>query len=148
MSRIEQHIVNAWASRLASDAVKEVIAKLRAMKAELSGDSGLAHVWEEICAQVQREESAAWPAYTNLVDEFLYGYLERLDRDALLALWAATDAGWDYLYDHHADQDGVANVPLETADIVRKLAGEVMAAAAAYESPSLHRYIWGEDDPR
>jgi len=63
-------------------------------------------------------------------------------------LWAVTEEGWDYIYDHHADAEGVAGVPLNTGDIVSKLAGEVLSAAADYESPSLYRYLWGEDDPQ
>ncbi|MNG16162.1 hypothetical protein D3C84_1000460 [compost metagenome] len=57
-----------------------------------------------------------------------------------------TDAGWDYIYDHHAGQDGVAGVPLNTRDIVRKLKEEVLSAAADYVSPSLYRYILGDED--
>lgn len=147
MSRIERHIVNAWARRLAASAVNDVISDLEGMKAMFSGDSGLANVWEEICAQVQGEESSAWPAYENLVEELLDALVNSLDRDSQLALWATTDAGWDYIYDHHADQDGVEGVPLTSCDIVSKLTREVWAVAANYESPSLYRHIWGEDDP-
>lgn len=148
MSRIEEHIVAAWASKLAASALKDVIGELESMEAMLSGDSGLANVWEEICAQVQGEESSEWSAYENLVEELLYVLVESLDGDSQLALWATTEAGWDYIYDHHADKDGVAGVPLTTSDIVSKLAGEVWSVAADYESPSLYRYIWGEDDPQ
>ncbi|MBK59570.1 MAG: hypothetical protein CML01_12295 [Pseudomonas sp.] len=148
MSRIEQHIVRAWASRLAATIVKEVISDLESMDAMLSGDSGLANVWEEICAQVQKEESYQWAVYEDVIESLLYACLEELDRDAQLALWTATDAGWDYIYDHHADSDGSASVPLSTDDIVCKLASDVLSAAADYESPSLFRFKWGEDDPQ
>ncbi|MCQ4288285.1 hypothetical protein NA647_12695 [Pseudomonas stutzeri] len=147
MSRIEQHIVRAWASRLAASTVKEVIEKLESMAAELSGDSGLANVWEEICAQIQGEESSDWAAYEDVIESLLHACLEGMDRDAQLALWAVTDAGWDYIYDHHADSDGSASVPLNTGDIVSMLASDVFSAAADYESPTLYRFKWGEDDP-
>ncbi|MDR3428080.1 hypothetical protein [Silvimonas sp.] len=147
MSRIEQHIVAAWANRLTDAAVNSTISELKASSAELSGDSGLANVWEEFCAQVQGEESADWSSYEDVVEELLSGFVEGLDRDAQLALWTATEPGWAYLYDHHADQDGAMGVPLNTGDIVSKLEEEVWSAAADYESPSLYRYRWGEDDP-
>lgn len=147
MSRIEEHIVKAWAARLAASTVKEVIDKLKSMAAELSGDSGLANVWEEICAQVQGEESADWAAYEDVTERLLHTCLEGLDRDAQMALWAVTDAGWDYIYDHHADPDGSASVALYPDDIVSMLASDVYSAAADYESPTLYRFLWGEDDP-
>ena len=85
--------------------------------------------------------------YDDVIQDLLHSAVKDLDRDAQLAPWAVTDAGWDYIYDHHAGQDGVAGVPLNTRDIVRKLKEEVLSAAADYESPSLYRYILGEDDP-
>lgn len=145
MSRIEQHIVKAWANRLAATTVKEVIDKLKGMAAKLSGDSGLTNVWEEICAQVQGEASAYWAAYQDAIEGLLHTCLESLDRDAQLALWAVTDVGWDYIYDHHADPDGSASVALNTGDIVSMLASDVLSAAADYESPSLYRFKWGAD---
>lgn len=147
MSRIEQHIVAAWASSLTEAAVTGVIAELKARSAEISGDSGLANAWEEFCAQVQDEESADWAGYEDLVEDLLYVFVEGLDWDAQLAMWATTDTGLAYLYDHRADHDGVAGVPVNTGDIVSKLEREVWLAATEYESPSLYRYRWGEDDP-
>lgn len=147
MSRIEQHIVTAWAKRLAAEVVRSVIGELQTMEAMLSGDSGLANVWEEVCAQVQGEESCEWAAYEDVVDDLLHACIRSLDRDAQLALWAVTNEGWDYIYDHHADQDGVEGLPLDTGDIVTNLASDVLSKAADYESPSLYRYKWAADDP-
>ncbi len=147
MSRIEQRIVNAWAGKLATRIVEVVIGELKGMEAALSGDSGLENAWEEICAQVQGEESSDWSAYEDVIESLLYAGVQCLDKEAQLALWAVTDQGWDYIDEHHADSNGIAGVPLNAGDIVAKLAGEVLAAAADYESPSLYRYIRGEDDP-
>lgn len=44
--RIEQHIVAAWAARLANQAVSDVIRQLVAIEADLSGDSGLENAWD------------------------------------------------------------------------------------------------------
>jgi hypothetical protein len=147
MSRIEQHIVAAWAKRLAAEVVRSVIGELQTMEAMLSGDSGLANVWEEVCAQVQGEESCEWATYEDVVDDLLHACIGSLDRDAQLALWAVTNEGWDYIYDHHADQDGVEGLPLDTGDIVTNLASDVLSKAADYESPSLYRHKWAADDP-
>ncbi|MNE84053.1 hypothetical protein D3C80_1809210 [compost metagenome] len=79
--------------------------------------------------------------------DLLHSVVKGLDRNAQLALWAVTDAGWDYIYDHHADKNGAVGAPLDIGAIVAKLKEDVLSAAADYESPSLYRYIWGEDDP-
>ncbi|CAG2155523.1 hypothetical protein LMG31506_05436 [Cupriavidus yeoncheonensis] len=147
MRRIEQHIVAAWATRLGNQVVKDVIHSLEKMEAELSGDSGLENVWEEVCAQVQGEESIDWGSYEDVIESLLAGSIANLDRDAQLALWAVTDDGCDYICDHHADKNGVVGVPLDIGAIVAKLKEKVLSAAADYESPSLYRYVWGEDDP-
>ena len=145
--RIEQHIVDAWATRLGNQVVSDVIKGLEGMEAGLSGDSILANLWEEVCAQVQREESFYWSIYEKTITDLLYYAIQGLDRDIQLALWASTDEGWDYIYDHHADKGGATVAPLYIGDIVAKLKNDVLSAAADYKSPSLYRYIWGEDDP-
>ena len=106
--RIEQHIVAAWARQLSDKLIKDSIAALEQMDANemLSGDdSGLKNVWEEICVQVQQEESIFWDAYLETMEGLLTGFVELLDRDARMALWAVTDEGSDYVDDHQADTD-------------------------------------------
>lgn len=148
MSRIEQRVVTAWADILSASIVNRVIDGFQGMEATLSGaDSGLRSVWEEICAQVQGEESCDWSVYEDLLNDSVYACVEDLDCDARLALWAVTDEGWSYIYEHHADQDGADAVSVDTGDIVTKLTGEVLSAAADFESPSLFRYLWEADDP-
>ena len=82
--RIEQHIAAAWAKQLSDKLIKESIAALEQMDANemLSGDdSGLKNVWEEICVQVQGEESVFWDAYVETIESLLSGSVELLDRD-------------------------------------------------------------------
>lgn len=113
----------------------------------LSGDdSGLKNVWEEICVQVQDEQSVFWEAYVETMESLLAGYVELLDRDARLALWTATDAGWDYIYDHHADDDGVADVPVVEDEIVAKLKDELISAAASYSNQRIAKFLQRHED--
>jgi hypothetical protein len=146
--RIEQHIAIAWAERLTKKVLDDVIDILTHTNAELSGDSGLKNVWEEVCAQVQSQESAYWSAYDWTLSDLIERTVGNLGHDEQLALWSITDAGWDYIHDHHTDRDGVKNVPVDTGDIVQKLRGVLLSAADDYESPTLYRFLWGEDDPQ
>lgn len=147
--RIEQHIVAAWAKQLSDKLLKESIAALEQMDSSemLSGDdSGLNNVWEEICVQVQDEQSFFWETYLETMVSLLAGYVGLLDRDARLALWMATDEGWDYIYDHHADDDGVADVPVEEDEIVAKLQYELLSAAASYSNQRIMKFLQRHED--
>ena len=142
--RIEQHVAKAWAKQLTSGIIKKVIADLRKMKSDemLSGDdSGLKNVWDEVCVQVQNAQSFYWDAYEETIEGLLNEYIEPLDQDERLALWLATDEGWDYVYDHYADDNGVAAVPVLDEDIVKKLKDEMWSAAGSYTNSRITRFI-------
>lgn len=141
--RIEQAITAAWASRLARTAIEDAIGDLKRMDFEdmLSGDSGLEDVWEEICVQVQEEQSVFWHAYEQTIDCLLDGYIDALDRNARLALWSITDEGWDWIDEHHADDDGEREAPVDVGEIVAKLKEELLSAAADHKSPSTRRFF-------
>lgn len=152
--RIEQHIVAAWAGRISEKVVGEAIADLERMKGQggemLSGDSGLKSVWEEICVQVQGEQSFFWNFYVETMESLLSGSVELLDQDSRLALWTTTDAGWDYVYDHRDEDEGVDDVPVLSDEIVTKLMESLLQAAADFENPRvtkfLERHEYGYDE--
>lgn len=76
--RIEQHLVAAWASQLSDKLIKDAIQSLAAMDSQemISGDSGLKNVWEEVCVQVQDEQSIYWEAYVETMEGVLAGYIK------------------------------------------------------------------------
>lgn len=145
--RIEQSITHAWAYELKGSCTQEVIAELQTMKDEmLSGDSGLSNVWEEICAQVQGEQSFDWDSYEDVVETAVQGKVELLSREQQLAIWTLTDDGWNWVYDHFNDDDGENLAPMEMSAIVRLITDDVMSAASDFESKALYRFLWGADE--
>lgn len=147
--RIEEHIVAAWAKKLGDTLVKDAIAALEHMDSNemLSGDdSGLKNVWEEICVQVQDEESFFWDAYVETMSDLLAGFVELLESDARLALWAVTDEGWRYVNDHHADGDGVADVPAVDDEIVSMLKDKLLSEAASYSNTRIAKFVNRHED--
>jgi hypothetical protein len=145
--RIEQSISNAWAYELKSSCTQAVIAELQKMReGMLSGDSGLQNIWEEICAQVQEEQSVDWQAYEDVIETFVQTEVEQLCRNRQLAIWAQTDEGWSWVYDHFSDDDGESAAPFEVASVVRLVMDDVLSAAADYESKALGRYLSRYDD--
>ncbi len=147
--RIEQHIVAVWAKQLSDKLLKESIYALEQMDSSemLSGDdSGLKNVWEEICVQVQDEQSFFWDTYVETMESLLSGYVELFNRDARLALWAVTDEGWAYIYDHHADDEGVEDAPVVEDEIVAKLKDELLSAAASYSNQRITKFLQRHED--
>lgn len=147
--RIERSISNAWATQLTKTVVKLAVAALKKMKdgQRLSGeDSGLKNVWDEICVQVQSEESVFWGAYLETAEGILLGLVEALNRAERLALWAETDEGWDYVYDHRDDEDGAEKAPVFNDEIVNKLRDELLSVAAGYSNKRIEKYLCREPD--
>lgn len=146
--RIEQHIVSAWAEQLAGKLIQDAIEALQKMDSAemLSGDSGLKNAWEEICVQVQSEQSFFWDTYVETMEGLLEGYAELLNRDARMALWAVTDQGWDYIADHQADDQGAALVPLDMHAIVDMLRDKLLATAADFSNQRVERFLARDED--
>lgn len=143
--RLEKYIARAWALRIREPLIEATISRMERMtgsEMQLGDDSGLLDVWEEVCVQVQGEESMFWSAYVDTIDSILMGRIKMLDRDEQLALWVMTDSGWDYVYDHHADESGSeADIPLDLTEIVDMIRDEIMIKAADYESPTIDAYL-------
>lgn len=142
--RIEQQIVAGWAKRLSKKVVKGARTALKQMgpEAMLSGaDSGLRNVWEEICVQARSEESFFWAAYINTMNSILAGFVDALEPDEQAALWAVSDEGWDYIYDHHANDIRIAEIPICVDDICRMLQAELLSNATEFSNSRVDRYL-------
>lgn len=146
--RIEQHLVAAWASQLSDKLIKDAIQSLEAMDSQemLSGDSGLKNVWEEICVQVQDEQSFFWETYVETIESLLAGYVEMLDANARLALWTLTESGLDYIDDHQTEDKAGLDIPVDTDEIVAMLRDGLLSAAANHESRSISRFLQRHED--
>ena len=141
--RIEEAVTKAWATVLTEKILQEVMSGLQQMKFDVmlsGGDSGLKNVWEEICAQVQIEESFFWDAYLETLEAAIEARLNELDHAALLALWSITDSGWSWIYDHHGDSDGDQEAPIDPCEIIRELRGKLISVADEYTNRNLSRH--------
>lgn len=141
-------VISEHARALASRVALQVESDLqRVTEPMLSGDDTcLTSVWEEVCVQVQGEESYAWDAYVQLMLDQVLSRLQEVSRPELEMLWLRTESGWDWLWDvvnaeqgeahpHPGiDQDAVAHWIVQ--DFVKPLAEE-------YDSSSVSRYLRG-----
>lgn len=146
--RIEEAVTKAWSSVLTQQILAAVMGDLQRLGGDslLSGeDSGLESVWEEICVQVQVEESVYWDAYRQTVESFLELHINGLEHEERLALWSVTDSGWSWIYDHHEDEDGHLSAPMDESEIVQDLRDKLLTKAEYFTNPNVSRYVAEED---
>jgi hypothetical protein len=136
---IYQRISSAWALLLIEQGIQQIINDLIEMPYDenLSGDSGLLNIWEEICIQFQVEQSIFWPVYQQTIDSLVDAYVEELPKYAQLAIWLETHEGWECFLDNEYDQ---ANLSINIAMVSNVIKDKLFEIAARYESESLQNY--------
>ena len=93
----EAGIVRKVAEAASQQVAHKTIRDLQRMKHTLSGDdSELKTTWDEICAQVQYEQSFHWDAYDLTVRQIVSRYVADLQSHERAAIWQQTDAGIDW----------------------------------------------------
>ena len=133
---IERRILRNVASVLCKQLADQAIEDLEALPATLSGeDSGLADVWEELCVQVQTEQSFYWDTYLTMLDETIEARVSALPKPFQDALSAATEDGDDWL-----DEPNGRSIPLFTTAMGALVREQGMELAGDYESASIERY--------
>lgn len=93
---IERRLLRTAASAVRASLVDSVITALQRMPAHLSGDdSGLDTAWDEVCVQIQCEESIFWDAYVQTIDSCITAAIFELAPALMDTLSAATTSGDD-----------------------------------------------------
>jgi hypothetical protein len=117
-----------------------VIRTLDAMEGGLSGDdSGLSSLWEEICVQVQYEQSIDWDMCDTTVRETVQHKVEELPPFEREALWLLTEEGSDWECDDEADREPY---PICISDIVRHVVeNAVYEEARRSTNPNVLKYL-------
>lgn len=103
-------------------------------------DSPLKNVWDEICVQVQREESVLWEIYQETIESLIINAVKELDAATQQAIWLQTEEGWDWKWDH-GDEEG-ASIPITLEPIVVYVLKDfVLAAAADWTNKRIEHYL-------
>ena len=141
MSR-ETSVISDFAEVIAGKIVRRAIAWLQSYPAELSGhDSELRNVWDEICAQVQGEQSFFWDAHVDTIDQFLYPAMEELKPHELNALWLQTDSGADWSVEE-GDGERQQDPPVCDTEVVDWLRSHhVLRIAGEWSNPSIRAFL-------
>jgi len=136
----ESTIVCAVAQEAARRTTRQIITELQRMKNTLSGDdSELKTIWDEICVQVQDEESGSWDAYDETVRSIVSAYIDKLPKHEREAIWLQTDAGSDWRYKEPEEREAS---PVCDDDIVEYLTRDyVYVEAGSWSNARVRAYI-------
>jgi hypothetical protein len=135
--------------KLKSSLVNQTIKYLKQLKGNclLSGDdSCLENTWEEICVQVQQEESFYWDAYILTIEQTLETNLFELSAEDKQLLWLNTEEGFDWQIAKAAGTADEEIPPVMEEDIVQGLKPDLLYRAGDYENRNITRFINGEDE--
>ena len=117
---------------------RKVIRSLQRMTEGLQSgdDSGLVNLWNEICVQVQGEQSVMWDAYLHTVGGFIFDQLSRVDVTLKRAIWLQTREGMDW---EASPGDRIS--PYSDDVIVEYVLHDyVLSAAADWSNARIERY--------
>jgi hypothetical protein len=112
----EERIVRALALRLAAKVARKTALALRKMtdKLALGDDTGLENAWEEVCVQIQYEQSVLWDAYEDTINAIILTHIEKLEPYEMIAIWLQTDEGLRW----QVDCDDRQSPPFSCGEIV------------------------------
>jgi hypothetical protein len=105
-------------------------------------DSPLKNLWDEICVQVQGQESVMWDAYLLTIGKLILRELNSIDRNIKESIWLQTQQGMDW-EDENEDKDYEEQEPMgvNDDDIVEYILQEfVLAKAADWENKRIQEY--------
>lgn len=142
MKTLSEHsIVRQLAEHVSRRLCQRAIEELQGMTEGLGSgdDSGLESVWDEICVQMQYEQSVMWEVYVETMEGLLFGLVEELPTHEQEALWLVTDPGeeWDC-----EDEDQREPYPVLHDDMVRHLLNEhLLPEAGRWSNDRISAYL-------
>src|SRR5690348_189700 len=113
----ESAVIRGLADHVHKRVIARVVRNLQKITNEcLSGeDSGLKSAWDEVCVQVQHEQSFHWEVYDEMVRALTRAEVEHLEAFEREALWLQTPAGSDWSFEDESDRE---SYPVVNDDIV------------------------------
>jgi hypothetical protein len=134
-------IVREVASLACARMTRRIIKQLRQMDdAMMSGDdSGLKNSWEEVCVQMQGEQSYCWEVFEETIRHFLRDEVTKLPPHEHQAVWLQTENGLEWL---DLGDECSKSVPYSEDDIAQYVLDEyVLPTAGDYSNPRIRKYL-------
>ena len=101
-------------------------------------DSGLANFWDEVCVQLQGEESTFWHSYQSLIASVSQKEASKYEHLDLRLMWLRTDAGMDWTIESDEPSEVV---PFSEEDIAEEVSARLQSQAADWSNERIRRYL-------
>jgi len=136
----ESAVIERFAEAICNRITRKVIAHLQSMKELMSGDdSGLANTWDEICVQLQYQESVFWFAYDETVRGIVSGHVEDLTPHEKAAVWLQTREAQDW--QDEPQEDRSANPVRDIAIVDFLLESYIYSQAMEWSNRGIRAYL-------
>ena len=132
-------VLAALAEREGGRIARGVIRKLQRMTEGMQSgaDTILRNLWDEVCVQVQGQESVIWDTYLDTIDTLIQESSEKLSKDVKQAIWLQTSEGEVWLLEGDLSGD----VPYTDEGIRAYILHEfVLPAAADWNNARIEKY--------
>jgi len=103
-----------------------------------SSDHGLKNTWEEICVQIQDEESVFWNAYDETVEQTINFVFKKVDNEILKFLSIMSDDEFNVTEKDNFKYEDYAFNTDSAGDVVKK---EVYNRARVFSNNNIKRYL-------
>lgn len=133
-------IVSKLGASVLNRLVRGVIRDLQAMKDALTSgdDSGLESTWDEVCVQVQYQESVCWELYLETIETCAVARVDELPELMLQAAWLGTPQGEDWSWEEEDEREAFG---VCTDDIVQSVVDRVLARADDWSNPRIRGWL-------
>lgn len=119
---------------------RKVIASFQRVNSGMAGDdSELKTIWDEICAQVQLEESVCWDTYDETVRTLVADLVADLPQHEKEAAWLQTEEGNDWEWEDESQRE---THPVLESDIVEHIVTHhIYTRAGEWTNARLRAYL-------
>ena len=119
---------------------RKVIHALRRMTEGMQSgdDTPLKTIWDEVCVQVQSQESIMWDADLDTITRIIWDEIERLNAPTKQAIWLQTNEGMDWQAENE-DQKTATFCEGDIIDYI--LHDQVLSVAADPTNKRIEKYI-------
>lgn len=143
-----ENIIISKAEKACQKISRKVTGELRKMTSGMQSgdDSPLKNIWDEVCVQVQGQESSLWVYYLNVIGELIRVELKLIDPETEQTVWLQTDQGADWDMDIEMKIQNEEEVPekIEASEdnIIEFILNEyILKTAADYKNKRIEKFL-------
>ena len=136
----KDRIISNLAERECKRISRKTIRALQSMTEEMQSgtDTSLKNIWDEVCVQVQFEQSPFWDAYLDTINAIISREVNKLDTFVKQAIWFQTVEGREW----ECEDEAADEAPYLEDDITDYILNNyVLSQAAEWTNPRIEKYL-------